>query len=109
MSDSTALPLTTVANTGAVPIISTFDGTDDCMWLRPLNPVLGVGEVGWISENHDGLTNYRGRWVAVLGNDVITDGASALEVHEYLKARQISGALVTFVHDVPNVWDYLIA
>lgn len=98
-----------VTNTASISITPTFSRTDRCSWFKSLNPNLGVEELAWIGDNQDRLVRYVGCWVAISESQVIASGDSANEVYEYLKAGKIRGALVTFVHGIPNKWDNLIA
>ena len=68
-----------------------------------------MSESAWLEQNRDGLTNFTGRWIAILGEQIIASGGSADEVYDYLRAGHFRGALITFVQDSPNKWDNLIA
>lgn len=97
-------PLSTGAVTHVVERQST--GPQGTPWASPTRTLPGLRELRWFEANTEAMRQYEGRWVAIKGNHVESDGASFEEVHDDVSARGIERALIIFVRPgVPGVRD----
>ena len=66
-------------------------------------------DLDWVVANLSDLSEYNGRWIAVLARAVVSSGSTAGEVVDDLAERKIADALVTRVPDAAERRSYLIA
>ena len=77
--------------------------------LDSLNPMAGVRELKWLSENLHLLQNYRNQWIGVFGEEIVASGTSFDKVYEQAAARGLADVLIEYIPDEPSKWDRLIA
>ncbi len=81
-------------------------GPQDAPWASPNRTLPGLQELRWFEANTEAMRQYEGRWVAIKGNHVESDGASFEEVHDDVSARGIERALIIFVRESsPDIYD----
>ena len=66
-------------------------------------------DLDWVVANLADLSEYSGRWIAVLARAVVASGTTASAVVDDLADRKIADALVTRVPDDLERRSYLIA
>jgi len=91
-------------------MFSKFSDPSIRAWQVAPNPQAGMREIAWVQQQRDELSRlYPHQWVAILGQEVITIGASFAEVHKTLVRRGIRDALIHHVPVNSSQWDNLIA
>lgn len=67
-------------------------------------------EAEWLAKNRARLSrDYRGLWIAVVGDAVVASGATFGEAYRQLTDRGIADALIEQMPDAPDQWEHLIA
>lgn len=116
--DSTAAVLTRQGSssypatvTPVVPVTGqvTFGGaTDTSPWERRLDPQMGVPELRWYQENLRQLADHEGRWIAILGQEIVASGRSMRDVRDQLSQQSVRDALIVRVPEDVTRREYFI-
>ncbi|MCH8007292.1 MAG: hypothetical protein IIC91_00340 [Chloroflexi bacterium] len=98
------LPINITINVPNIPI----GMTDQHPWLRRINPREGVEELLWLESRPPELAAYQGRWVVVMGQHIVADGANMSELRTLMAEGSIMGGLVAHVPEDIGQTEYLI-
>lgn len=72
-------------------------------WIRE-----GTQNSRWFHEHQKELVSFRGRWVAIANEKVVSTASSAENLHQYLTQAKIRHAFIAYVPE-DDRWKYLIA
>lgn len=105
-------PSGSVRDYRTLPRDVTEETTQEAMEIRvkrTLMPHRGVRELRWFHENQDTVANYRGLWIAILGEMIIASEPTFEEVHDKVLDMGLADALIVQVPDDITEWDHLLA
>lgn len=68
--------------------------TADRPWIKARNPEAGIRETRWIQSKPAALKPFGGKWVAILGESVLSSGDSMRTVYDFVKAQGRADALI---------------
>ena len=72
--------------------------SDQARWLEPVRRGAAHRSKSlWLDENSDKVRQYKGKWIAVSGNEVVADADEFAEVRAFLDQHSIANALITHV------------
>ncbi len=83
----------------------TFDGP----WQVTPNAQAGVEELAWLEENENTLGTFAGRWIAILGQQIVASGDSFDEAYDEACRLNLSDTLIVPVPEHPGETPDLIA
>jgi len=68
--------------------------TADRPWIKSRNPEAGILETRWIQSKPAALKPFAGKWVAILGESVLSSGNSMKAAYDFVKAQGRADALI---------------
>ena len=83
--------------------------TRDAPWQPLANPRAGIEELAWFEDNQKGLVRFAGRWIAIVGQEVIASGETFDEAYDEASRLNYSDMLILPVPKEPGEDRYLIA
>lgn len=89
-------------------VIKAGDVTRDAPWQPLANPRAGMKELAWFEDNQKALVRFAGRWIAIVGQEVIASGETFDEVYDEASKLNYSDMLILPVPKEPGEDRYLI-
>jgi len=87
--------------------VTTYD--PPVSWIKAHNPRAGVRERRWAQAHPEKLNSFKGMWVAILGDRLLTSATSVDDVYSFVRAQGHADALIMKVPQSQGKQPYLIA
>jgi hypothetical protein len=78
-------------------------------WQPKPNPRAGIDELAWFDDHQADLVRFAGRWIAIVGQEVISSGDTFDEAYDEASRLNYSDMLILPVPKSPGDDYYLIA